>query len=70
MHLASNDYQFRLETWHEMDAIMEDMAWKIWLPAMVYKIPISNRFGNVSPTIIPHEILWNIDRVYLKQGRS
>jgi len=42
----------------------------VWLPVQIIKIPISNRFGNLEPTIIPHRILWNIDRVYMKSGRQ
>jgi hypothetical protein len=38
----------------------------IWLPTLRVRIPVSNRFGNVEPSVIPHRILWNIDRVFLK----
>jgi hypothetical protein len=31
---------------------------------------VSNRFGNVQPSIMAHRILWNIERVYLKPRES
>jgi peptide/nickel transport system substrate-binding protein len=64
--IASNDRALRLQIWYEIDQIAEDECFFIWLPVQIYRVPVSNRFGNVEPTIIPHEILWNIDRVFLK----
>jgi hypothetical protein len=34
------------------------------MPSLLHYNLVSSRFGNVQPTIIPHRILWNIDRVY------
>ena len=37
-----------------------------WLPVRVQKIPVSNRFGNIQPSILRHRILWNSDNIYVK----
>jgi hypothetical protein len=42
----------------------------IWLPIQTVKVPVSNRFGNVQPSVMAHRILWNIDRVFLKRRDS
>ncbi len=49
-----------------MQNIVNEQAWFIWLPTTVAKLPLSNRFGNVQPSVIPHRLIWNIDRVFLK----
>ena len=40
------------------------------LPTLVLKLPVRNRFGNVEPVVIPHTIIWNIDRVFVKSPRG
>jgi peptide/nickel transport system substrate-binding protein len=70
-NIATTDFEERKRTWHEIDRLLEEECFIQWLPVAIIKIPVSNRFGNVEPTIIPHRILWNIDRVFLKtSGRS
>ena len=32
-------------------------------------LDLRNRFGNAQPSVIPHRLLWNIDRVYVKTPR-
>jgi len=54
----------------EVQTIMSEQAWFVWLPILKIKLPISNRFGNVQPSIMAHRILWNIDRVYVKPRES
>ena len=46
--------------------IANEMAWMTWLPVRVQKIPVSNRFGNLQPSILRHRILWNSDVIYVK----
>jgi peptide/nickel transport system substrate-binding protein len=54
----------------QLDQIVDDQCWVIWLPTMKIKLPVRNRFGNVHPTILPHRLLWNIETVFVKpQGR-
>ena len=38
----------------------------VWLPILNVKLPVSNRFGNVQPSVMAHRILWNIEQVYVK----
>ncbi len=60
------DMTARTTAWKEIQNIVNDQSWLIWLPTKVAKIPLSNRFGNTKPSVIPHRLLWNIDQVYLK----
>jgi peptide/nickel transport system substrate-binding protein len=56
----------RKRTWTEMQNTLNEECFVEWLPTLIYKVPIRNRFGNLHPTVIPHRILWNIDRVFVK----
>jgi peptide/nickel transport system substrate-binding protein len=58
----------RKRTWLEIQNLVNDECYIEWLPVLIYKVPIRNRFGNLSPTVIPHRIIWNIDRVFMKSG--
>ena len=64
--IATPDLDARKEAWREIQNIVNEQAWLIWLPTQVAKLPASNRFGNLQPSVIPHRILWNMDRVYVK----
>jgi peptide/nickel transport system substrate-binding protein len=50
----------------EIDTIWNERAWFVWLPILNVKLPVSNRFGNVQPSVMAHRILWNIEQVYVK----
>lgn len=69
-NVSSSDLDVRRRTWHEIDRIIEEQCWIVWMPTAIIKIPVSNRFGNLEPTIIPHRILWNVDRVFLKGAQQ
>jgi peptide/nickel transport system substrate-binding protein len=58
----------RHRTWKEIQDLINGECYVIWLPSIIYKIPIRNRFGNLQPTVIPHRIIWNVDRVFVKSG--
>jgi peptide/nickel transport system substrate-binding protein len=60
------DLDARKAIWREIQTIWNEQAWTIWLPVLNVKIPMSNRFGNVQPSIMAHRLIWNIDRVYVK----
>jgi peptide/nickel transport system substrate-binding protein len=68
--LTTQDHQVQKAKWDEIANTMNDQAWFIWLPIQTIKVPVSNRFGNVSPSVMAHRILWNIDRVFLKPRES
>jgi peptide/nickel transport system substrate-binding protein len=64
--VATTDMEKRKQTWKAIQDDINEECFIIWLPSLVYKVPIRNRFGNVHPTVIPHRIIWNIDRVFVK----
>ncbi len=68
--LTSQDRLLQKDRMKEIQNIINDQAWFIWLPILRIKLPVSNRFGNVQPSVMAHRILWNIDRVFLKRRDS
>jgi peptide/nickel transport system substrate-binding protein len=68
--LVTQDRAAQKRLWNEAQTIMSEQAWFIWLPILKVKIPMSNRFGNVQPSIMAHRLIWNIDRVYVKRRDS
>jgi peptide/nickel transport system substrate-binding protein len=66
----STDTPARRRAYHEIGTILNEQAWIIWLPTQLVKLPVRARFGNVQPAIIPHRLLWNSDRVFVKSGGS
>jgi peptide/nickel transport system substrate-binding protein len=68
--LMTQDRQVQKARWKEIQNTMNDQGWFIWLPIQTIKLPVSNRFGNVQPSVMAHRILWNIDRVFVKPPQS
>jgi peptide/nickel transport system substrate-binding protein len=64
--VANPDLDVRKKAWLEVENILNDQSWFIWLPTAVAKVPVSNRFGNVNPSIITHRLLWNSERLFVK----
>ncbi|MGE0592223.1 MAG: ABC transporter substrate-binding protein [Vicinamibacterales bacterium] len=62
------DMEARLRAWREVQTIVNDQGWFIWLPTINVKVPVRNGFGNMAPNVIPHRLLWNIDRVYVESA--
>jgi peptide/nickel transport system substrate-binding protein len=50
----------------EMDQVIGEQCWVIWLPVNDVKVPIRNRFGNLAPSSIRHRVLWNIETVFVR----
>lgn len=65
--VASSDLATRKQAWKEVQNIVNEQAWIMWLPTPITKLPVSNRFGNATPSAIPHRLLWNIDYVFVKR---
>jgi peptide/nickel transport system substrate-binding protein len=63
---ATHDLETRKKAYKEVETIHNEMAWEIWLPSRIQKIPVSNRFGNIQPSILRHRILWNSYYIYVK----
>jgi len=64
--ISSQDQDARKKAYKEVESIVNEQAWFIWLPIANQKVPISNRFGNVQPSILPHRIIWNSDILFAK----
>lgn len=64
--VGTPDLAKRQEAWREVERLVNEQAWIMWLPTLKTKLPLSNRFGNAHPSVIPHRLLWNIDRVFVK----
>ena len=60
------DFAKRKQAWEEIQKIVNDQCWFVWLPSLRQKVPVRNGFGNLQPVVIPHRILWNIERVFVK----
>src|SRR6185503_8787148 len=65
-NLSTIDKAAQKQTWKEMQNTLNEQAFVIYLPVQVVKVPVRNKFGNIAPNIIPHRVLWNIRRVYVK----
>jgi peptide/nickel transport system substrate-binding protein len=65
--VASPDLTVRKAAWKEVQDTVNGQAWVVWLPTLNAKIPLRNGFGNAKPTVIPHRLIWNIDRVFVKK---
>jgi len=68
-NVTTLDMAERKRTWAEIQSSINEECFVIWLPSMIYKVPIRNNFGNVHPTVIPHRIIWNIDQVFSKAAK-
>ena len=66
VNIQTADMGVRLDAWRRIEALLTDECFVVWLPTLKARIPIRNRFGNLQPSVIPHRIIWNIDRVYVK----
>ena len=63
---ATHDLETRKTAYKEVETIHNEMSWEIWLPSRIQKIPVSNGFGNIQPSILRHRILWNSYYIYVK----
>jgi len=65
-NLTTTDFAKRRAAWVEIQKLLNDECFVIWLPTQIMKLPVRNKFGNVRPSVIPHRILWNIEQVFVK----
>lgn len=66
-HVGTLDMAVRKERYREMSRILNDECFVVWLPTVLVRIPVSNRFGNVQPSPMIPRVLWNADRIFVKQ---
>jgi peptide/nickel transport system substrate-binding protein len=64
--LTATDLETRKRAYHDISQTLNDECFLVWLPTMLLKLPVSSRFGNVHPSPMPHRILWNADRIFLR----
>ena len=69
-NVGTVDLTARKAAFHDMAQTLNDECFLIWLPTQLMKLPVSSRFGNVHPSPMPHRILWNADRIYMKHPRK
>ena len=58
----------RHKAYHAIAGLMADEQWFVWLPTQIVRLPVRSRFGNVQPSVLPHRILWNVDRFFVRPG--
>ena len=68
-NVGTIDMAERHRTWNEIQKIVNDECFVIWMPTINAKLPVHNKFGNLQPSVIPHRLLWNIDRVFAKASK-
>lgn len=64
---SSFDEAERRRAYAEIVSIMNGQNWFIWLPTQIIRLPVRNRLGNAEPQIVPHRLLWNAERVFVKR---
>ena len=64
--VSSPELPVRQKAWNEVQDIVNEQAWQIWLPTQLNRVPVSNRFGNMVPTALPHVLVRDIETVYVK----
>ena len=65
-NVSTTDDAARRRSYRELMQIVNDQCWLVWLPTQLMKIPVRDRFGNVEPSPMPHRILWNADRIFVR----
>jgi peptide/nickel transport system substrate-binding protein len=63
------DDAVRHRTWTRIQSLLNQQCFVIWLPSQRVKLPARNGFGNLRPVALPHRLLWNIDRVFVRRAR-
>ncbi len=64
---GSFDDAERHRAYAEIVRIMNGQNWFIWLPTQVIRLPVRNRLGNAEPQLVPHRLLWNSERIFVKR---
>ena len=68
--VGTPDLEKRKGAWKEVQNTVNEQAWVVWLPTINAKVPLRNRFGNLEPSVIPHRLIWNIERVFVKTANA
>ena len=68
--ISEPDLGRRKDIWTDIENIVNEQSWIIWLPSAILKVPVRNRFGNMHPTVFDNQLLRGIEQVYLKPQPS
>lgn len=69
---ATSDRDARLKIWRDIQTMLNQQAWMIWLPVQVLKVAVRDRFGNVRPSVIGlglQSVAWNSEEIYVRAVR-
>lgn len=66
--VSTTDMERRRAAFAEIERVLGEQCWSIMLPTLRVKLPVRNGFGNIQPSVIPHRLLWNSDRIFVKPG--
>ncbi len=69
-NVGTTDLAARKAAYHDMSQTLNDETLVVWLPTLLMRLPVSDLFGNVHPSPMPHRILWNADRIFQKHPRK
>ncbi len=69
-NIGTNDMAVRKATYRQIEDLIAEEGFVVFLPILKPKLPVRNRFGNLEPSVVPHRLLWNIDRVFVKKSRA
>lgn len=64
--VGTPDMAKRKEAWREIQNLVNEQAWFIWLPTQVLKAPVSSKYGNVRLNTIPPPLLRGIDEIFVR----
>lgn len=64
--VGTQDMAKRKEAWREIQNLVNEQAWFIWLPTQVLKAPVSSKYGNVRLNTIPPPLLRGIDEIFVR----
>jgi len=67
IHADTLDAAVRHATWTRIQNLLNQQCFVVWLPSQMMKLPARNGFGNLRPVALPHRLLWNIDRVFVRR---
>jgi peptide/nickel transport system substrate-binding protein len=57
----------RHDRWRRIQDLVNRECFVVWLPSQMVRLPVRNGFGNIEPAALPHRLLWNVDRVFVRR---
>jgi ABC-type transport system substrate-binding protein len=69
-NIGTLDPALQKSTWLEMQNLLNESCYFIWLPTQIMRLPVRNRFGNLMPSNMPHRLLWNIETVFARPAHG